>query len=88
MEKIIKYKTADGSEFDNQDLAHRHEIRLETEVKLKEILASAAKKPSPSDAFTWLRLLTTHATEVRDALNEYNRRMPRAKGQEQEQVNA
>ena len=83
MEKIIKYKTVDGQEFTSQDLAHRHEIMLETENKLKEILASAAKKPSPSDAFTWLRLLTTHAVEVRDALNEYQRRMPRAKCQEQ-----
>lgn len=72
--RITKFQAEDGTEFDTETDARRHNLAGEFSEKLDEVLHSAL---STGRADSGVKALLANATEVRDILNGYIRRCPK-----------
>ena len=85
IQKVVKYQTEDGKEFDDRNKAFEHEKQLETETELEQILKVAL---NTGRADCMLRYIVQYAEQVRDILTAHIRKSnDRAKTKKQvEQV--
>lgn len=74
MERVCRYRTEDGKEFEDVEKTKEHEIFLETQHDLEQELLSAIKTSRPEAVIS---LMIYHAPAVRDILNKHLRRQPK-----------
>ena len=75
MQKVTRFVTADGSEFDSQDKAKMHELELATLEELKSICQSGYKT---GDVQRMLRHILLENVAIRQVLTSYNKRIPKS----------
>ena len=75
VESVTKYRTTDGKEFDDRELARLHELKQEFKGILQEV--SEPVQPTGSAGGLMTQMLE-NPKPFRDALNKYMARLPKA----------